>query len=488
LVSLDVREHSEKTGAAVARLLERAGVFAGYATASEEARREVLRRELATRRPLLPAGELPSPEVELVLGPLRAARDAIERAGPRAFGRYITSMSEDVSDLLEVLLLAREVGVRVLPVPLFETRADLSRAPEVMREVLALPEYRAHLGDDVQEVMIGYSDSNKDAGFFAAHWSLYEAQRRMAEVCRAAGVRWRFFHGRGTSIGRGGGPMVRGLLGQPPGTIGAGLRITEQGEALSDKYSHPERARRNLEQSIFGLLLAASTESEALPAAWSEAMERAAEESVREYRRLVEEPAFIPFFEAVTPIGEIARLRIASRPVRRPGAATLQNLRAIPWVMSWTQNRANVPGWYGLHVALASLGVELGRELYAGAPFFRSMLDNAQMALAMSDAAIFRAYLTLAPSGDPLGARILAAREETIRLVVDITGAPLLAGEPAIARSIALRNPYVEPIHRLQVELLRRARAGSERDVDPQLERALLLSIHGIAAGVRNAG
>lgn len=493
LVSLDVREHSAKTGAAVAALLARAGE-PGYEGADEAARRAILVRELATRRPLLAAGEEPSADVERVLGPLRAAREACRRAGPRAFGRYVVSMSEDVSDLLEVLILAREVGVRARAVPLFETRRDLERAPEVLREVLAIPEYRAHLagsqpGDDVQEVMIGYSDSNKDAGFFAAYWALHEAQRRMADVCREAGVRWRFFHGRGTSIGRGGGPMVRGILGQPPGTIGAGLRITEQGEALADKYSSPELARRNLEQAIYGLLLAAATEPEALPRAWSDAMSRAAEASVREYRALVEDPAFLPFFEAVTPIEEIARLRIASRPVRRPGPPTLANLRAIPWVMAWTQNRANVPGWYGLHVALAELGAETGRALYEGAPFFRTMLDNAQMALAMSDVSIFRAYLALAPGpgGGELGARILAARDEAIRRVTEITGAPLLANEPAIARSIALRNPYVEPIHRIQVELLRRARAASA-ERDPALERALLLSIHGIAAGVRNAG
>jgi phosphoenolpyruvate carboxylase len=282
--------------------------------------------------------------------------------------------------------------------------------------------------------------------------------------------------------------MVRGILGQPPGTIGAGLRITEQGEALADKYSHPERARRNLEQSIYGLLLAAATEPSMLPHAWSDALDRAADASVREYRDLVEGPDFIPFYEAVTPILEISRLRIASRPVRRPGAATLQNLRAIPWVMSWTQNRASLPGWYGLHVALESLGTATSQKLYADAPFFRAMLDNAQMALAMSDPAIFRAYLTLAPPNDVLGERILAAREETIARITEITGTPLLASEPAIARSIALRNPYVEPIHRLQVELLRRARASSAFEIEPQLERALLLSIHGIAAGVRNAG
>ncbi len=486
LVALDIREHSQKTGAAVAELLAHAGVH-DYASLDEPARRAVLQRELATRRPLLAVSEVPSADLENVLAPLRAARDAMKASGPRAFGRYITSMSEDASDLLEVLVLAREVGVRALPVPLFETRDDLDRAPEVMAAVLSIPEYRAYLGADVQEVMIGYSDSNKDAGFFAAHWALYEAQRRMADVCRAAGVRWRFFHGRGTSIGRGGGPMVRGILGQPAGTIGAGLRVTEQGEALADKFSRPERARRNLEQAIYGLLVAAATKSEPLPPAWSAALIVAADESVKAYRSLVEDPGFLPFFEAVTPINEIASLRIASRPVRRPGTPTLANLRAIPGVMSWTQCRANVPGWYGIEVALRSLGPELSRELYARAPFFRTMMDNVQMSLAMSDAMIFRAYLALAPAGDRLGARLLEAREEAIRLVAEVVGGPLLANEPRMARSIALRSPYIEPIHRIQVELLRRARAAPGA-VDPLLERALLLSIHGIAAGVRNAG
>jgi phosphoenolpyruvate carboxylase len=486
LVSLDLREHSSITGAAVAELLERARVD-GYEEMDERARRDVLRAELAANRPLLAAGELASPRVESVLAPLRAARDAMEASGPRAFGRYVTSMSHEASDLLEVIVLAREARVRALPVPLFETQSDLSRAPEVIADVLAIPEYRAYLGDDVQEVMIGYSDSNKDAGFFAAHWALHEAQRRVADVCRAAGVRFRFFHGRGTSIGRGGGPMVRGILGQPAGTLGAGLRITEQGEALAEKYSRPERARRNLEQAMFGLLVAASAEREPLSSETHAALDRAAGESMRAYRALVEDPSFLPFFEAVTPINEIAKLRIASRPVRRPGTPTLASLRAIPWVMAWTQCRANVPGWYGLDAALRSLGMSLARELYEKAPFFRAMIDNAQLSLATSDDVIFRAYLALAPAGDRLGAHLLDARAEAIRLVTEVVGGPFAASEPPIARSIALRNPYVEPIHRIQVELLRRSRAGGGED-DPLLERALLLSIHGIAAGLRNAG
>ncbi|MBL8953783.1 MAG: phosphoenolpyruvate carboxylase [Myxococcaceae bacterium] len=231
LASLDVREHSSLTGAAVEELLTRAGVK-GYASLDEAKKVEVLRRELATRRPLLAVGETAPDAVEKVVGPLRAVRAARARAGERAFGRYVVSMSEQPSDLLEVLLLAREAGVDAQPVPLFETLDDLERAPQVMRAVLELPEYRAHLGERLQEVMIGYSDSNKDGGFVAANWALHEAQRRLAKVFDDAKVRYRFFHGRGTSIGRGGGPMARALFGQPAGTVGNGMRITEQGEAL----------------------------------------------------------------------------------------------------------------------------------------------------------------------------------------------------------------------------------------------------------------
>jgi phosphoenolpyruvate carboxylase len=488
LVSLDLREHSAQTGAAVARLLAGAGVEPEYLALPEHARQELLIRELRSRRPLWPAGETLPPDLESAIGPIREVQAATRLSGPRAFGRYVVSMSESVSDVLEPLLLAREVGFRVLPVPLFETLADLQRAPQVVWELLSVPEYRAVLGGDVQEIMLGYSDSNKDAGFLAANWALHEAQRRVSEVCRRAGVPWRFFHGRGTSIGRGGGPAARAILGQPAGTIDAGLRITEQGEALADKYSHPVLAHRNLEQALYGLLLAAARPAQDPPAAWMEALDRAAAASAAAYRALVDDPAFLPFFEAVTPIHEIARLNIASRPVRRPGAPTLTNLRAIPWVMSWTQNRANLPGWYGLSDGLREIGPELAREMYAGWPFFRTVLDNAQMSLAKTDLLIFAEYLRLA--GDAgLAGTLRDAYAETVRRVQETVGAELLANEPRLRESIGLRNPYIDPIHRIQVELLRRAREAGEADgAADETQRPLLLSLQGIAAGVRNTG
>ncbi|MFD2608253.1 phosphoenolpyruvate carboxylase [Deinococcus taklimakanensis] len=488
LVSLDIREHSAQTGAAVAELLRAADAEPDYLALPEPEKLALLTRELRSRRPLWPAGEALPDALETAIGPIREVQAAVRRAGPGAFGRYVISMAGEVSDVLEPLLLAREVGFGVLPVPLFETLDDLTRAPQIMTELLAVPEYRAALGVNVQEIMLGYSDSNKDAGFLAANWALHEAQRRISAVCQAAGVRWRFFHGRGTSIGRGGGPASRAILGQPAGTIDAGLRITEQGEALADKYSHPQLARRNLEQALYGVLVAAARPPAAPPQDWMSALDRAARASTQAYRALVDDPAFLPFFESVTPIHEIARLNIASRPVRRPGAPTLENLRAIPWVMSWTQNRANLPGWYGLREGLGEIGTDTARAMYAGWPFFRTVLDNAQMSLAKSDPLVLGEYLRLNPQGEahPLAAHIQAAYRDTVTLVEAVVGVPLMANEPRLQESIALRNPYIDPIHRIQAELLRRSRA-QEGGLD-EFEVPLLLSLQGVAAGVRNTG
>jgi phosphoenolpyruvate carboxylase len=478
------------TGGAVAALLRHAGI-ADYAALDEEQKIAALAAELATRRPLSPVGEPEPPEVALVLEPLRAAREAIAAAGPRAFGNYIVSSSDSVSDLLEVLILAREVGLPVVPVPLFESLDDLARAPEIMRRALALPAYRAALDGRVQEVMIGYSDSNKDGGFVAASWALYVAQQGIDAVCREAGVRHRFFHGRGTSIGRGGGPMARALLGQPPGTVGEGIRITEQGEALNDKYSHPALARRNLEQGLYGLLLAAGRRARPLDPGWARAMDEAAAASVAAYRALVHAPSFGRFYEAVTPIREIGRLRISSRPVRRFGSTTLANLRAIPWVMAWTQCRANVPAWYGLGPALRAIEAArpgLARRMYDEWPFFRSMLDNAQMSLAKTDMRVFRAYRSLSDDVE-LGPRIERGFAEAVEVVQATLRMGILENEPQLVRSFQLRSPYIEPIHRIQVELLRKARALPEdAELPVELERALVLSLHGIAAGMRNTG
>lgn len=274
-------------------------------------------------------------------------------------------------------------------------------------------------------------------------------------------------------------------MGQPAGTIDAGLRITEQGEALADKYSHPILARRNLEQALYGLMLASSRPAGELKDDWIDAMSRAAKASAKAYRTLVDNDKFLPFYEKVTPIHELSRLNIASRPVRRAGAPTLNNLRAIPWVMSWTQNRANLPGWYGLKEGLEEIGVEQAKAMYSSWEFFRTVLDNAQMSLAKSDPLIFDEYLKL--QGDhPLATALRQSYLDTVALVEQVVGGELMAGEPRLKESISLRNPYIDPIHRIQVELLKRAR--SYKGGLDEYEQPLMLSLQGIAAGVRNTG
>lgn len=477
LAALDLREHSDRIGAAAALALAQGGVN-DYELKGEEQKCALLEGALAgDTLPTAPTADA----YELVAAPLRVLRD--ERISDT---RFVVSMTRGVSDLLEVLLVARHERARVLPTPLFETLDDLRAAPAVMTAAMASPAFRAALGTEVLEVMLGYSDSTKDAGPTAAAFALFEAQGAVADVCRAANVEWRFFHGRGTSLGRGGGPMARAILGQPAGTLGRGLRITEQGEALADKYGHPAWARRNLEQGIVAVLLgAARAETETLPAAHVEAWRHASDVARAEYRALVDHADFLRFFDTVTPLQEIARLRIASRPVRRPGAPSLENLRAIPWVMAWNQTRANLPGWYGVDAALSAMPLQTRRAMFTSWPAFRSFLENVQMALAKTDATIFRAYLALDDARSPLGARIIEARARAIAFVEETCEASLLAHEPHLLRSIHLRNPYIEPIHRAQIELLLRSRRDGRT---PHTDRALLATILGIAAGVRGAG
>jgi phosphoenolpyruvate carboxylase len=492
LVSLDIREFSGKLETAIAEMLHQAGVCADYATRSEPDRIELLERELSSSRPLLSTFGPRSENIRWALEPLEAIREARRQHGNDVFGRFVISHAEQVSDVLEVLILAREAGVQHVDVsPLFETLEDLEIAPRVMTRLLESPVYRAHLGGRVQEVMIGYSDSNKEAGFLAANWALYTAQERLTDVFARYGVPHRFFHGRGTSIGRGGGPAARGILAQPPGTIGRGLRLTEQGEALADRYASPALAKRNLEQLLYALITAAAQPVREWPRHYREALDEAAGISRKAYETFTQDAGFVAFFESATPIREIASLKIASRPVRRPGPATLENLRAIPWVMSWTQTRANLPGWYGLGEGLEALEQHhpgLASEMYREWPFFQSLIDNAQMSLAKADMGLFNRYARLARD-TRLAQQIQLEFDRTVRLVRLASGTKLLENVPVLRRSIELRNPYVDPIHHVQVELLRRYRRLPEDHPDrPALERALMLSIQGIAAGLRNTG
>ncbi|UZX14945.1 phosphoenolpyruvate carboxylase [Thermus sp. PS18] len=488
LAPLDLREESGKLLEAAAELLRVGGVHPDFLSLPPEAQEALLTEELRSARPLLPVGHEPQGEaLRVALGAFRAWWDK---------GAHVVSMTHHPGDLLAVFLLAREVGLyrpgAPLPldvVPLFETLEDLHRAPEVLTRLLQNPVFLAHArGRGGVEIMIGYSDSNKDAGFLAANLALYEAQEALAKVGQSFGLPVFFFHGRGTSTARGGGPAGRAIASLPPRSVGHRIRLTEQGEALADRYSHPELAVRHLEQLLFHFAQAALGEGVEPRPEWREALWRAGEESMRRYRALLAQEGFFPFFEAFTPIREIGELPIASRPVYRHGRVReIRDLRAIPWVMAWTQVRLLLPGWYGL-TALEALPLDLLRRMYREWPFFATTLENAAMALAKADLGVAELYLRLVPEKlHSLFHSLAQEYQRTVALLESIFQAPLLHNQRTLERQIALRNPYVDPINFVQVELLRRYRAPGGRE-DEALKKALLLSILGVAAGLRNAG
>jgi phosphoenolpyruvate carboxylase len=496
LVTLDLREESRAHGAAVAELMRVGGVCDDYEALDRDAREALLTRELASARPLAPIGHLPTTRaLEVALGALRVWR---------ARGAYVVSMTHAPSDLLEVMVLAREVGLyhpeAALPfdiVPLFETLADLESGAATVTRLLDNPLFLAHVrGRRGLEVMIGYSDSNKDAGFLAANWALFKAQESITAAARPFDVKVWFFHGRGTSTARGGGSAGRAIASLPPGTVGARLRLTEQGEALADRYSQADLAHRNLEQLLFHLGQAAARDARddgtALDPAWREALEQASRASATAYRSLFAQPGFFEFYEQLTPIREIGVLQIASRPVYRSGRVReITDLRAIPWVMSWSQVRLPLPAFYGVAEGLATIPLALRRQLFRSWPFFASTLDSAATALGKGDPEVTRGYLRLC--SPELGERffpLLADAYARARATLEETfETPLLSRHPVLARQIELRDPYIDPISQLQIELLARYRAASaDAPERPRLERALMMSIIGIAAGLRNAG
>ncbi len=496
LAAMDTRENSSVHELVIADLFAQARVTFHYQELSEEERVELLTRELHSTRPLTGPNSDLRDETRQALEFIRVLSASRERYGREALGSYVISMTEGVSDVLEVLVLAREGGLTDLDVtPLFETREDLAAAPAILKELFAIPAYLQHVQRrGIQEVMIGYSDSNKDAGFLTANWALFEAQEAVARVCREAGVKWRIFHGRGTSIGRGGGPTGMAILAQPPGSLAGRMRITEQGEALSARYSDPDLAHRHLEQLVYAFLISSARdagEPEQPDPHFREVMERASNAAFARYRELLEADGFLDFYHTVTPIEEISRLQVGSRPARRKGERSLSNLRAIPWVFSWTQSRAILPGWFGLGTGLQAVGLDSLQRMYRDWPFFRTVIDFAQMSLAKSDMGIFRAWLRLVPEGlrERFGAMILDEYALTARLVQEVTGADLLETDPTLVRSVQLRNPYVDPISFLQVELLSRLRSlpedSSERG---QLEYSMMVSLQGVSAALRNTG
>ncbi|MCS6774466.1 MAG: phosphoenolpyruvate carboxylase, partial [Thermoflexales bacterium] len=508
---LDIRQHSSMHEAAIAEILRRCEQCDNYAALDEAQRVALLSALLAqpNASTLDRAGAL-SDEARFVTEPIEVARAASREYGEEALGVYIISMTDGLSDVLEPLLLMKWLRHEMDIVPLFETRRDLQQAPHILRAMFEHPAYREHLRKrgNAQVIMLGYSDSNKDCGYITANWELYKAQAAIVETCRAYGVRLTLFHGRGGTIARGGGPTARAILAQPAGLINGRIRITEQGEVLSSRYHDPGLARRHLEQVMYGALLGTYAARNARPApeAWVHTMEHLAEVGFRAYRQLVyETPGFLAFWKQATPIDEISELKVGSRPAFRRQTRSVEDLRAIPWVFSWMQSRFVLPGWYGLGSAL-STGLAQGeaareclRQMYREWSFFRTMIDNAQQSLAKADMGIASLYATLVEDEalrERIFTQIKAEFDRTCEAVLTITGqSAILDNEPVLQSSIRLRNPYVDPLNYIQVEMLHRLRAlqranpsGSHAEEIKVLRRVVELTINGVSAGLRNTG
>ncbi|WP_238774107.1 phosphoenolpyruvate carboxylase [Prescottella equi] len=512
LCGLDMRQNSEVHETVVAELLAWSGVHPDYASLPEDERVALLTRELATRRPLAgPHAEF-SELTTKELGILRAAADAVDRIGPEAIPNYVISMCESVSDMLEAAILLAEVGLfdpdgeagprcPVGIVPLFETIEDLRHGAETLTATLDVPLYRALVANrgDSQEVMLGYSDSNKDGGYLAANWALYRAELDLVRVAREKGIRLRLFHGRGGTVGRGGGPSYDAILAQPPGAVEGSLRITEQGEIIAAKYAEPRLARRNLEALVSATLESTLLDVEGLgddAAPAYAVLDELAELARVAYADLVHDtPGFVEYFEASTPVAEIGALNIGSRPASRKQTQSISDLRAIPWVLSWSQSRVMLPGWYGTGTAFEKwVGDDEGRlatltDLYERWPFFRTVLSNMAQVLSKSDMGLAARYSELVPDAElreEVFGKISAEHARTLAMYRAVTGHDnLLWDNPALDRSVHNRFPYLEPLNHLQVELLRRYRAGDDSD---NVRRGIQLTMNGLATALRNSG
>jgi len=508
LLTLDVRQNSARHGQAMEEILAWAGVVPRYTKLSPNERFDCLARELQQSRPLIPAHLPFSPETREVVETFRTIAAVLEQQCPEAIETYIISGATESAHLLEVLLLAREArlfrpadGVsRLHIVPLFENLESLRGAASILQRLVSLPVYRHHLQlrGDLQEIMIGYSDSNKESGFVQSAWALYRAQATAADISRRTGVAVQIFHGRGGAVGRGGGPANRAILAQPRGTVNGRLRLTEQGEMIADRYGHHAVAERHLGQLVNAVLRSSFGIDEDRPQPeWEHILDRLAERACLHYRSLVyETPDFLTYFEQATPLAEVSQLKIASRPPRRGAAKGIDELRAIPWVFSWMQSRHTLPGWYGLGSAvtdyLAEHPAELEtlRSMYERWPFWRTLLDNAQMILAKADLTIARLYADLVED-QALAKRVFDRIETEYRIteavILQITGQEsLLEKAPVLQNSIRRRNPYVDPLSFIQLVILKRLRAddGSREE----LLTAVLESINGIASGLKNTG
>jgi len=529
LASIDLRQSSDIHEAVITELLRHAGVTENYAALPEADKLQVLLAELAQPRLLRSPYVNYSDLVKSELGVLEAARVIRQKFGLRAVRNYIISHTETVSDLVEVMLLQKEAGLLqgllgaphyparagLMVIPLFETIPDLRNAPHIMRDLLALPGIESiveHQGNE-QEVMLGYSDSNKDGGFLTSNWELYRAELALVSLFNDRGITLRLFHGRGGTVGRGGGPTYQAILSQPPGTVDGQIRLTEQGEVIASKFGNPQIGRRNLETVIAATLEASLLPHGHAPAqlpaqlpVFEETMQSLSDAAMKAYRALVyETPGFTDYFFSSTPIAEIAELNIGSRPASRklqdPKQRKIEDLRAIPWGFSWGQCRLLLTGWYGFGSAVGGWLDEAGsdaertrrlqllRQMHKSWPFFSNLLSNMDMVLAKTDLAVASRYAQLVEDKKlrkHVYERIVAEWERVSNVLSEITGKKeRLADNPLLARSIKNRFPYLDPLNHLQVELLKRHRAGED---NARLRRGIHLTINGIAAGLRNTG
>jgi phosphoenolpyruvate carboxylase len=498
---LDIREDSSRLNAALSEILRALNIETDFENMPDDKRNDLLVRLLKEPEPNLSGHPGVTSSAAETWSLFQLIGRTCEIYGSELLGPIVISMTHAAADVLTVLLLAKWAGCKTIPqiVPLFESIKDLRDASVILESLFSSDIYREHLKShqNNQMVMIGYSDSNKDGGYLMANWSLYQAQEEITRIAQKHDIKLTIFHGRGGTIARGGGPANNAIRAQPAGSINGRFRVTEQGEIIASRYANPDLAHRHLEQIVSAVILASAPHTEEpVPEKWRQAIEEMSKAAQKAYRSLVyETPGFIEFWESATPLDEIKRLQIGSRPASRAKLGAVNQIRAIPWVFSWMQSRFNLPGWYSLGAGLASINdMNLLQEMYDGWLFFRTLLNNSEISLLKADMGISALYVDLVPDkklADEIFNSIRSEYERTRDFVLKVSRhQSLLELEPVTQQAVQLRNPYVDPLNYIQVETLRRLRALSnpEGTEATPLREVMALTINGIAAGLRNTG